>query len=451
MLTDIYGSDVALTDQAALAHWNGVQQGVLSHGASAADHLAATLEAEPGFGLGHALKGLFLMMLGRRELVAVAADSLATARACGTSTPREAAYVEALAAWLADQPEKAATIAESILVSHPHDALAMKLSHGIRFILGHRRAMLDTLDVLRPAYDPSHPAFGYYMGCRAFALEENGAYDCARAAGMTALDHASDDAWGLHAVAHVHDMTGNATAGLEWLSGNESAWAHCNNFRFHVWWHKALMYLDLGQTDAALALYDTHVRAEKSDDYRDIANATSLLMRLELDGVHVGKRWEELADLAEKRTEDGCLIFADLHYLLALVGDNRPAAAHTLVQRIARDGAATPTDMNARFENPGTAAAQGLEAFGEGNFEAAFARLNAARPAMQLAGGSHAQRDVFERITIDAGIRAGQFDHAATLLANRTASRGGHEDGFAARRLEMIYSTTRRAAAISAE
>ena len=31
--------------------------------------------------------------------------------------------------------------------------------------------------------------------------------------------------------------------------------------------------------------------------------------------------------------------------------------------------------------------------------------LAAARPAMQLAGGSHAQRDVFERVTIDAGKR----------------------------------------------
>ena len=110
-------------------------------------------------------------------------------------------------------------------------------------------------------------------------------------------------------------MTGNAKAGLEWLTGREAAWAHCNNFRYHVWWHKALMHLDLGQVDEVMALYDAEVRKDKTDDYRDISNATSLLMRLELDGHNVGNRWDELSDLCANRTEDGSLIFADLHYL----------------------------------------------------------------------------------------------------------------------------------------
>ncbi|NRB36802.1 MAG: archaeosortase/exosortase family protein, partial [Rhodobacteraceae bacterium] len=79
-------------------------------------------------------------------------------------------------------------------------------------------------------------------------------------------------------------------------------------------WHKALLLLDQGDNDAVLALYDEQVRSEKTDDYRDFSNASSLLMRLELEGVSVGDRWEELAALAETRTDDGCLIFADLHY-----------------------------------------------------------------------------------------------------------------------------------------
>jgi hypothetical protein len=51
------------------------------------------------------------------------------------------------------------------------------------------------------------------------------------------------------------------------------------------------MLLDLGRYDAVLDLYDTEIRAERTDDYRDISNATSLLMRLELDGIEVGDRW----------------------------------------------------------------------------------------------------------------------------------------------------------------
>jgi hypothetical protein len=88
--------------------------------------------------------------------------------------------------------------------------------------------------------------------------------------------------------------------------------------------------------------------------------------------------------------------------------------------------------------SPGCAAADGLEAFGDGNYAAAFAHLCAARPTMQLAGGSHAQRDVFERITIDAGLRAGRLDEIETLLDDRRRLRGGTEDNYSLARREFI-------------
>ena len=57
---------------------------------------------------------------------------------------------------------------------------------------------------------------------------------------------------------------------------------------------------------------------------------------------------------------------------------------------------------------------------------------------MQTIGGSHAQRDVFERMTIDAGLRAGHFDATEAILLDRQALRGGHEDRFAATRFEQL-------------
>ena len=198
------------------------------------------------------------------------------------------------------------------------------------------------------------------------------------------------------------------------------------------------MHLDLGQVDVVLDLYDTRIRAERTDDYRDISNAASLLSRLELEGVDVGSRWDELAALSAERTEDGCLIFADLHYLLALIGGGRPDAASRLLARIHRDGARASGETEQRMAAPGRAAAAGLEAFGEGDHATAFRNLATARRTMQLAGGSHAQRDVFERITIDAGIRAGFLDEAETFLAQRQARRARGEDGYAAVRRQLI-------------
>lgn len=448
MAQDFSGNAFTFVNDAAQGHWNALVQAFLAHGAQTPVHLGALLEADPDAVMGHVAKGMFMTLLGRRELLEVAREALATAEAIARNhavTASERLYVEALRACLAGNPGQGITALERILQHTPTDALAMKLSHAWRFVLGDAQGMRRALERLAPAFGPDHAAHGYFLGCQAFAFEETGDYAAAETAGRAGLEHSADDAWGLHAVAHVHDMTANATAGLKWLTGREAAWAHCNNFRYHVWWHKALMHLDLGQISAALALYDAEIRADKTDDYRDISNATSLLSRLELEGVDVGNRWEELADISEKRTEDGCLIFADLHYLLALAGGGRAAAMDRLVARIGADGARADSDVGNRMASPGHATAQGLEAFGEGNYAAAFENLRNARPHMHLAGGSHAQRDVFERLTIDAGLRAGRAKDVALILDDRQARRGGHEDGYAAVRRDMIARMGRAA------
>lgn len=436
---DLFDQPVTLTDAVAVTEWNAMIAAFLAHGAATPVHMGKLLDLAPDFAAAHAMKGLFYVLLGRRELMAEAQASLARADAlAGSANTRERVFTTALRHVLAGNLSQAIGAIETILATAPTDTLAMKLSHSLRFVIGDGPGMRQSVEAVLPTYSDDHAGRGYLLGCHAFALEEAGEYARAAMTGRAALTLAPNDAWGLHAVAHVHDMTADAKGGLDWLVGREAAWAHCNNFRFHVWWHKALMLLDLGRIDETLDLYDHEIRSEKTDDYRDISNATSLLSRLELEGVDVGDRWIELADLAEKRTEDGCLIFADLHYLLALTNDHREGATAQLMARMAADAARAGNDVEQLMAVPGLNAARGLEAFGEGDYGTAFAALAKARPHMQGAGGSYAQRDVFERLTIDAGLRAGRLTDAQAILADRTARRGGHEDAYAAVRRDLI-------------
>lgn len=442
---DCFGQPTTIATAAGVEAWNATQMAFLAHGATTPDHLAATLAADPDFALAHAVKGMFLLLLGRRELVQTAQEAFALAKTSDENRSvslRERAFIQALDVWLGGHPSKAVATLDAVLRTAPDDALAMKITQAIRFVLGDAQGMRQSVESVMSAYDEDHLARGYLMGCHAFALEETGEYGRAAAMGSAALEISPDDAWGLHAVAHVYDMIGSPEKGLRWLSGREAAWAHCNNFRYHVWWHKALMHLDLGQTDTVFDLYDTLIRADHTDDYRDISNATSLLMRLECEGIDVGNRWDELAETSANRTDDGQLIFADLHYLLALIGGRRADATATLVARITADGARAGTEAEMRMATPGTAAAQGLEAFGEGDYTTAFRGLSKARRHMQLAGGSHAQRDVFERLSIDAGIRSGAMKDALGMLDERTTRRAGRDDHFAATRREMIEATS---------
>ncbi|MEM7302400.1 MAG: tetratricopeptide repeat protein [Pseudomonadota bacterium] len=440
-LQDIFGQQTTLSSPAALQSWNATMMAFLAHSAETPNHLASVLNTEPDFALGHAVKGLFYVLLGRRELYATAIAALEDAKrnTVGNSAcPREQNFIHALTSWIDGNPYQSVAAVERVLTGQPRDALAAKLSHALRFVLGDSAGMRTSLEAIRPHYDQDHPAYGYLLGCYSFALEETGDFAEAERTGKTGLEIAADDAWGLHSVAHVYDMTGRSRDGLSWLDGREAAWEHCNNFRYHVWWHKALMHLDLGQIDVVFDLYDRQIRQDKTDDYRDISNATSLLTRLELNGFTVGQRWEELAELCEKRTEDGCLIFADLHYLLALLGGDRKQAVSDLIGNMNQCAVAGGKPFEQIASHPGLAAANGLEAFGEGNYEIAFLHLANARQSMQTIGGSHAQRDVFERLTIDAGIRGGYLNEAEMILSDRTERRNNCNDGYSTVRFDMI-------------
>ena len=57
---------------------------------------------------------------------------------------------------------------------------------------------------------------------------------------------------------------------------------------------------------------------------------------------------------------------------------------------------------------------------------------------MQTIGGSHAQRDVFERLTIEAALRGGYFDAAERFLVARTHKRAGKLDNFAQSRMAEL-------------
>jgi tetratricopeptide (TPR) repeat protein len=439
---DLSGLPTTLSSD-RIVDWNGVIRGILAHAASTGPDLARVLAAAPEFALGQAIRGLSCLLLGRAEMVAIAREAHAAALAGDSGTAREMAFVAALGDWLDGRPSAAAARLQQVLDHTPRDALAMKMVQAIEFTMGRPRTMRASVETIIDAWD-DHPARGYLLGCHAFTLEETGEYAAAERVGRDGVALAPDDAWGLHAVAHVFDMTGRAEEGLGWLSGREGSWSHCNNFRFHVWWHKALMHLDLGQYDTVLALYDADIRAEKTDDYRDIANAASLLSRLELEDVPVGDRWEELASLAERRATDGCLAFADLHYMLALCGGARDDAALAL---IARMQATHPDDSEARriIAHPGLHVAQGLLAFAGGEYSTAWLHLRAGRADLQSIGGSHAQRDVFDRITIEAALRGGYLDAADGLLRDRLARRGGAVDGYAAARMALVGVARTRA------
>lgn len=427
------------------ALWLALVEDFLAHAKSTPDRLSALLAAEPEHFMGWCAKGFFAVLLARCELRIGAEAALAKlegiARLRGASRLQRV-YVYALREAVDGEFDRSIAYLDAIVEADPNDSFATKLAHALRFMRGDTRGMQRSIDLVIKRCDQTHPHLGYLLGCQAFALEETGQYADAERAGREGVLRAPRDAWGVHAVAHVHEMTGQARIGIDWLTMHERNVSHCNNFGGHVFWHLALFRLEVGDHKGALHLYDSRIRADHTDDFRDIANAASLLGRLAIEGVDVGDRWDELADLAQNRIADRSLVFADLHYALALAGAGRTDKAAALAQSL---GAPQWSgDQHSVSRAGGAAMADAIASWGDGQYARAAQLLLATRGMRQQLGGSHAQRDIFEQLTIDSLIKSGRRDEACDLLGQRLAARTRNR--FAERRLTALMQSGARLA-----
>lgn len=436
MHTDRRGIPLTAASAEAARCYDAVIDGYLAFSRDTGARLKEALTADPAMPLALCTRGYFFKLFCTPAFDARAAQSLKAAQdaaAQGGATAREREHIAALAAWCAGEFEAALAHLEAILLDHPRDILAHKIAHYLYFYLGDAERMRDSVARTLHAWDEGVPGYGYMLGMHAFGLEESGAYSRAEAAGRRAVELNPGDAWAVHAVAHVMEMQDRLRDGVAWTTETEPGWEACNNFAFHVWWHRALFLLELGQHDGVLELYDRRIRAEQTEEYLDIVNATALLWRLEDEGVDVGTRWDELAEKSERRKDDRLLAFVDAHFMMALAAGGRDAAAQGMLRSMAAAPAGTEAPI---YKEIGAPVCEAIVAYRAGDYGRAADLLLPVRYGIRRLGGSHAQRDVFARMLIESATRAGRLPLARALLAERAANRP--DNRWTARRLAQV-------------
>jgi tetratricopeptide (TPR) repeat protein len=430
MYFDRFGLAIATAHGGAIAAFENATLAVAAHRPGVPLEIAVALEAAPDFVAARALLGFAQVMLARSETVAAATGSLMMARDArgrsGASTS-ENAMVEALALAAQGGLAAAADRLEAHLETNPGEFLIAKLAHSLRFMTGDAMGMLTSVDRTLMALSKDHPGHGFMLGCRAFALEELGAFDGAEKLGRQAVEIEPQDSWAIHAVGHVHEMTGRAADGLAWIESRRPTWTNCNNFALHMSWHAALLHLELGRVGRALEIFDREVWPRASDDFRDMSNAVALLARIEQFGVDVGDRWQGPAAIAAARVDDATLTFAALHNLVALVASGSLSAARDLAATLDKATHEADDQESVRAAVGRPLARAILSLADQANRPIDFTSILRDLPRV---GGSNAQRDVFTRML--ACMAADRRDGAAleTILGVRRNLK--RDDSFAA-------------------
>jgi hypothetical protein len=225
----------------------------------------------------------------------------AAERSAAAANPREQLNLDLLRAWAADDLERALTRCELLADRYPRDLVAVKIRQYFEFNRGNCPGML------RAALAVSEPNAGnaHLHAMTSFAYEQCRLLDQAQAQARAALDLRREDAWARHTIAHVMLARGRIDAGARFLEDALDTSSGLNSFMStHLWWHLALFYLSQGRAARVLALYDRHCWGIVKAYSQDQIGAVSLLARLELAGIDVGDRWDDVARHLAARTHD---------------------------------------------------------------------------------------------------------------------------------------------------
>jgi hypothetical protein len=212
---------------------------------------------------------------------------------------------------------------------------------------------------------------------------------------------------------------GRMDEGAQFLEDAADTWTGLNSFMYtHLWWHLALFYLSQGRESEALQVYDEHCWGIAKDYSQDQIGAVSLLARLEIAGVDVGSRWLDLSKHLAARVQDTIQPFLSLQYLYGLARAHRPEAK-ALLESVREYAERAPAFTRTAWREVAVPGCEGLSAYACGDFERAWQHLSIAVPRMAEAGGSHAQRDLFEQVLLDAALQSGRLPLAQQMLELR--------------------------------
>ena len=419
-VTDCRGVAVSYANTGAVAALEQAHQAFLSFYGDPLAEISLVIEEHPGFILAHLFKAACLTQLMEIRALEDLVGAVESAEALSpTANERELAHLAAVRAWITGDYFAAVANWEKALDANPHDLLALQLIHLTNVLFGDIVGQRDVVAGVYNLWHESIHGFEFVLGFYAFGLEENGDYERAEAMGRHSLKLLAENPYAIHAIVHIMEMQGRQAEGLRFMYERIGLWTE-SDFAIHLWWHTALLHLDLQEVDRVLEIYDEHLCSAVQDSSRyEEFDATALLWRLKLIGVDVGGRWCDLADKWEPAAQDTLYVFNDIKAMMAFVSDNREEAAHSLLaanENYVRHSAGVNVAVTRQVGLPIYSA---LLDFHCERYTECVDYLLPIRHQTDCLGGSRAQRDIIGWTLLEAAIRSARYDLALALANER--------------------------------
>ena len=426
--TDRYGLPLSTGSARAAELYASAIDYALAADSPAESTFELAIAEDEGFALAHAGKARLAQFRGD---AATARSEIGRARelAAGTSR-REQQHIECLAAAIGGDSPRALELLYEHVAEFPRDAFVLSQACGVYGLIGFSGRTTRNEEQLA-LVEPLAEAYGedwWFLSQHAFSLNELFRHEEARDLTERSLKQNARNGHASHVMAHVHYETGDVAGGAAFLDAWLPGYNPGAQLFGHLNWHLALFELSAGNTARALEVYSTVLRPPGPAGAAAlgvIADSSALLWRaaMSVDDPET-LPWGEIAEFAAKSFPKPAITWADMHCALAYAGAKDSAR---LGQHI--DG------LRERAEGGKVAAgpmvvqlAEGIAAYGAGDYESAVALLEPIAGEVIRIGGSHAQRDVLEETLLESYLRAGRFEQAEALLTVRLDRRPNPRD-----------------------
>jgi tetratricopeptide (TPR) repeat protein len=425
---DRYGLRLSTNSStAAQAYRDGIDL-MLSAWPGAAECFERATREDPDFALAHIARARIHSFYQQGEAARKAATA-ARERVMRCGTAREEGHVETLALAVEGNLPAALKSALTHLESFPRDAVVLSLPLGA-FGLFAFSGMADHDQARQDLCERHARHYGedwWFLSNHGWSLTENGDVKKGRAITERAFELRRNNAYAAHALLHAMFEDGSVEDAdnlvMRWIGSYDRAGILFG----HIYWHQALVALEVGDAEKALAIYSDILRPEvnAAPPLNAMSDCASLLWRLLAHGHAVPAQfWADAESYAKARFPKAGLPFVEMHMALLAAATGNQAALderlRAIEQRLADGklaaGPVVPTVCRA------------LNAFAGGNYADCVRRLEAVLTDVVRLGGSHAQREIIEDTFIVALIRTGDLPRARALLDQRLHRRPSPRD-----------------------
>ena len=428
--TDRYGLPLSTSSSHAADRYQTGVDLLLSLWPGAGEALDQALAADPDFALAWAARAR-LHLIDNQPSAARDAIEQAQRLVARRGTERERSHVQVLQRLVAGESAQALQGALDHAERWPRDVLILGLPLGAFGLLAfsgrtdHDQARVDLCERHARHFAADDWWFLTYRG---WAHAENGAVDRGRALTERALELRRHNVNAAHALTHALHEAGASEDATRLIADWLPEYPRQGTLHGHIAWHGALVALERGDTEGALAFYDQYVAPAQSTagPLNRVSDNASFLWRLALLGHEVSpSRWQATTVSVAGLFQQPGLAFADVHMamLAAATGDRAALEARVvgLEARLA-EGRLPAGPVVALL-------CRALLAFAEADYRGCARLLAPVRADIARLGGSGAQREVFEDTLLVALVRSGESEQALALLDERLHRRPSRRDG----------------------